>query len=553
MKTVLLISTIQFLMSFAWAGELTTELVPLNQLAKKFVADVERIEVYYPKQFERLEMNWKKTSAAYVRQYEQEKDLEKKFNIFGRLYNSWNNAHHKPMTVKGYVKDDPKEILELPVRFFGQGLKMSQVRVFIDDVSKFETPADINVGDEVLQYNGLKLKDYTLLARDEQGSESPESHIATISRDMALQRRCRWGKLHCWSLKEPVQIVLKDVITGQNKSVILNWRARVKNSFAGNLKEPLFVEDDKSWSYKPLLGSYGIDFDSVPDNEFGFYGALQNGSRKWLLIKIFQFSDIAFIQSAIQEARKSDYEGVVLDFSDNGGGKDSAMTFMAGILGTKYQLELSSIRLVKEFKDYDVLKEAVFGSTKADYLFNLVKTDAAAMSPLMPFACLDKTCPMKTSFSDYLNYWDKPSVLTDVPIKKIALITGRGTASKTDSVAALFRSTKAGPILGTPAVASSGTYYFRKEYLVQTGKNVVTVGVTFTPDFSLGGDCEEIQANPPEPDVLIERTLQNRKYYDTHTWVEATKALTDWKRPSEIEKSCGLEEAHQKMKQFGLR
>lgn len=85
----------------------------------------------------------------------------------------------------------------------------------------------------------------------------------------------------------------------------------------------------------------------------------------------------------------------------------------------------------------------------------------------------------------------------------------RGTASKSDSVATLFRATKVGPIVGTPAVASSGTYYYKKDYVVPVGKNAITLSVTFTPDFSLGGDCEEVQSNPPEPTILVERTFEN--------------------------------------------
>lgn len=56
------------------------------------------------------------------------------------------------------------------------------------------------------------------------------------------------------------------------------------------------------------------------------------------VVKIFKFGDAGFVQSAIQEARKSEYKGVILDFGDKGGGSDSAMTFLAGILGTKFNL-----------------------------------------------------------------------------------------------------------------------------------------------------------------------------------------------------------------------
>ena len=541
-----------FLPIYALPAELTTELIPIDQLAKKFVSDVERIEVFYPKQFDRLEMDWKKTSSDYIREFENEKDIEKKLNIFSRLYYSWNNAHHRPISIKGIIASTSDEILEVPIRIFGQGIKLSQARFFVTDISTKDTPINIKVGDEIVSYNSLPISKHVLKTRDEFGNESPEAHITAIARGLVFQRRCSWGKIKCWMRDDPVQMSLKDVDTGEIKKVTLHWRERVKSAFIQPLKEPRF-DKNEGWTFKPLVGGYGIDFDSTPDNEYGFYGVLQNKNHKFLLIKIFQFKDISFVQSAIKESRKSEYEGVILDFGDNGGGNDSSMTLMAGLVGVKYQLELSSIRLVQEFKDKEVLKEATFGETKAGFLYPFVANkNFNKMSPLTPFGCLDKNCPLKTSYTDYLEYWEKPSVLEEKPVKRISLITGRGTTSKTDSIAALFRSTKVGPIIGTPAVASSGTYYFRKEYLVRIGKKVVTVGVTFTPDFSLGTDCEEIQANPPQPNILIERTFENRDYYDTKTWIEAANAMMNWKEKPQIDRSCEIEDAKAKLKQFGL-
>lgn len=458
-------------LNFSYAAELTTELIPIDRLARTFLKDLERIEVFYPKQFERLEMDWNKTSLEYIHQFEKEKDIEKKMHIFSRLYYSWNNAHHRPISIKGILVQESEEILELPIRIFGQGIKLSQARFFISDISTKNTSLNINLGDEIISYNKEPILEHVFKARDEFGNESPEAHINRIARNLYFQRRCSWGKIKCWKRDDIMQITLKDVKTGDLKKISLYWNDKVKDAFTAPLKEPGFADSEKNWTFKPLNGGYGIDFDSTPDNEYGFYGILENNKQKFLVIKIFQFKDISFIQNAIKEARKSEYEGVILDFSDNGGGNDSSMTLMAGLLGINYQLELSSIRLVKEFKDKTVLKEATFGETKAEFLYPFVKEkNLNLMSPLTAFGCLDKKCPIKTSYKDYLEYWDKPSVQENVPVKRISLITGRGSASKTDSIAALFRSTKVGPIIGTPAVASSGTYYFRKEYLVQVGK-----------------------------------------------------------------------------------
>ena len=78
------------------------------------------------------------------------------------------------------------------------------------------------------------------------------------------------------------------------------------------------------------------------------------------------------------------------------------------------------------------------------------------------------------------------------------------------------------------------------------------MSVTFTPDFSIGGDCEEIQANPPQPTVLVERTFENTTYYDTLTWVAAIKAMQAWTTQTNIAIKCPVSEAIKKMKEFGL-
>jgi hypothetical protein len=532
---------------------LTVDFVTLDKLAEQYYQDAKRIEVYYPKQFERLEMDWHQTIKQYLREYKKASSLEDKIHIFSRLYNSFNNAHHRSLTVKGLSKYEPLEPLTLPVILFGQGLTYSNAKIFVADISKNAKIAELSRGDEVVSYNGIPIKKYLQMSRDELSNESPESHINFTAKAMYLQTRCRWGKLHCWKPNEKVKLELKDKLNGQIKNVELAWNKTEKGSFSELSETPIFSSDLKDWSFKAIKGPYAPNYDTLPDGHIGFLGQLISGGKKWLIVKIFIFKDANFVQTAIQEARKSEYEGVILDFGDNGGGDDSAMTLLAGLIGTKFNLEISSLRITKEFRDLEVLKEATFGGEKAGYLFPLVQpANFNKMSPFMPFGCLDSKCPMKTEYIDYLEYYEKPSIITDKPIKKIALITGRSTASKSDSIAALFRATKVGPIIGTPAVASSGTYYYRKDYIVPVGKNAITLSVTFTPDFSVAGDCEEVQANPPQPNVLVERTFENKNYYDTLTWVAATKALHDWTTPSQISIKCPVDTAIEKMKKFGL-
>jgi hypothetical protein len=229
------------------------------------------------------------------------------------------------------------------------------------------------------------------------------------------------------------------------------------------------------------------------------------------------------------------------------------MTLLGGLLGVSFNLELSSLRLVKEFRDFDTLKEASFGEKKAAFFLPYAKdANFGKMAPFTPFACLDRSCPLKTEYRDHLESFPTPVYVGEYPVNQIALITGRGTASKSDSIAALFRATRIGPIVGTPAIGSSGTYYFRKEYVVKAGGKALTIGVTFTPDFSLGSDCEEIQANPPEPTALVERTFENRRFYDTRTWIVAAGALTGWSATARVDRSCDLETAKAKLKARGL-
>lgn len=530
------------------------DLVPLNSLARQYYEDVKRIEVYYPKQYVRLEMDWDQTAKKYIKEYESEKLIENKIHIFTRFYNSLHNAHHRPLVAKGIIKSIPEQKLNLPIKIFGQGLKLSEARFFVKEFAKENLSSNIEIGDEVISYNGIPIKKYVLLSRDESSGESPEDHINRIASFMHKQSRCMWGKVRCWKEGEKVNIEFKSVKTGAKKNVEFVWTNPKTYSFSPARVSPEFPTTEKGWEYEVVEGPYAENYDALPDPLIGFMGALKKDGEKWLLIKIFQFHDLDFVQKAIKEARRPDYQGVILDFSDNGGGDDSAMTLMGGLFGTSFHLELSSIRLVKEFLDFDVLKEATFGNTKASYLFPFVdKKNMNLMSPLMPFGCLDSTCPMKTQYTDFLDHYDRPAVVSTEPIKKIALITGRGTCSKNDSIAALFRATKVGPIIGTPAVASSGTYYFRKDYVVPIGKKVITVSVTFTPDMSLAGDCEEVEGNPPIPDTLVERTFENRKYYDALTWIKSIETLKSWKTEAKMNVVCSTENAMKKLKNFKLR
>jgi hypothetical protein len=532
---------------------LTVDFVTLDKLAERYYEDAKRIEIYYPKQFERLEMDWPTTVKNYFSEYKKTNSLEEKIHIFARLYNSYNNGHHKPLVVKGFVKYEALEPLSLPIQIFGQGLKFSNSKFFISNISKHLANSNIQVGDEVVGYNGIPIKEYFLKARGEVSTESPEAHINRFALSLFKQAQCRWGKLHCWKKNEKVKIKIKDFSSGNLKEIEFAWVKPEKDWYAQLAEKPNFPPEEKGWSYKEVKGPYAVDYDALPDPHIGFMGQLIKDGKKWLIIKIFTFREASFVQAAIQEARKTEYAGVILDFGDNGGGDDSAMTFLAGIIGTKFNLEISSIRITQEFRDFDILKESVFGGKKAAYLFPMVQpNNYNKMSPFMPFACLDSTCPMKTEYSDYLDYYEKPVIVSDQAIKKIALITGRGTGSKTDSIAALFRATHIGPIVGTPAIASSGTYYYKKDYVVPVGKNAITFSVTFTPDFSLAGDCEEVQANPPIPDVLLERTFANKNYYDTLTWINSVKAIEGWTHTPQVNVKCSVEKAKIKMKSFNV-
>ncbi len=532
---------------------LTIDLVPLDQLATKYFEDAKRIEVYYPKQFQRLEMDWQKTVQKYIQEYKKAKSPEAKIQIFARLYNSYNNGHHRRLGVKGLLKYEPEDRLQLPIQIFGQGLHFSQARFFVSGIAKSFKDPSIQVGDEVVQYNGIDIRDYAVQVRDEVSTESPEWHISAIARNMAFQFDCRWGKLNCWRPNEKTTLQLKGKDTGNLKTIKLAWGKADRKAFEKPSETPIFPEEEVGWSFRSINGPYAFDFDAIPDPHTGFMGQLIKEKKTWLIIKLFSVTDEKLVQEAIKEARKPEYDGVILDFGGNGGGNDIGKVFLAGLLGTQFHLELNSVRLIKEFQDFEVLKEASMGAKKAEFLFPFVK--AVNFNKMSPFTavCMDSTCPVKTEYSHYLDFYEKPAVLSNEPIKKIAIITGMSTASIADSIANVFRATKVGPIVGTPAIASSGSYYFRKDYVVSTGDKAFTVSVSFTPDFSLAADCEVSQANPPQPDVLIERTFENRKYYDTLTWIKSVSALENWKTPANIGITCPIERAKEKLRSFGLK
>lgn len=532
---------------------LTVDVVAVDGLARQYYEDAKRIEVYYPKQYERLEMDWDKTAQDYLRQYAVAASLEDKLNIFARLYSSWNNAHHRPMTVRG-IGSPTGPRLVLPFEVFGQGLRFSQAFFYVSSVTAHGDGVPTAVGDRILAYDGLPIDEYVRKARDENSSESPEDHIGRIADHMTHQRHCWWGKLRCWKEGDTVELELQDAATGRRKEARFSWAAQKVSASSAAIASPVFPPNVAGWSFESIRGAYAPDYDSLPDGQFGFLGRLSKDGRKWLLIKIFQFADLTLVQKAITEARRPGYEGVILDFAQNGGGDDSAMTLLGGLLGGTFNLELSAIRIVREFRDIEMLKESTFGDTKANLFFPLVKDEnLGKMTPFTPFGCIDDSCPLKTEFSNYFDRYERPVIVSSEPVKRIALITGVGTASKTDSIAALFRATKFGPIIGTPAMGSSGTYYFRKEYVVPVAEhNALLVGVTFTPDLSLASDCAEVQGNPPAPDVLIERTFANRAYYDTLTWISAASALEKWVSPPNLGVSCPLGEAQSALKKFGL-
>lgn len=531
---------------------LTVDVVPLDHLAQQYYEDAKRIEVYYPKQFERLEMDWEKTAQDYLRQYAAASSLEDKLDIFARLYYSWNNAHHRQLTVRG-LGSRRGQHLRLPFAVFGQGLRLSEASFYVSSVTAHPGSGLISVGDQIVTYDSLPIEEFIRRTRDEISSESPEGHIGRLADHMTNQRHCGWGKLRCWKEGNSVELELKDAATGRRKKARFVWASKISAASAASAA-PVFPPSLTGWSFEPISGPYATDDDSLPDGQSGFLGRLSKDGRAWLLIKIFHFADLSLVQKAITEARGPGYQGVILDFSQNGGGDDSAMTLLGGLFGGSFNLELSAIRVVKEFQDLDTLKESTFGDTKANLFFPLVKdANFGKMTPFTPFSCIDESCPLKTEFSNYFHRFDRPIIVSSEPIKRIALITGAGSASKTDSIAALFRATQFGPIVGTPAVGSSGTYYFRKEYVVPVAEhNALLIGVTFTPDFSLANDCEEVQGNPPVPDVLIERTFANRAYYDTLTWIKAANALEGWAVPPRLGVSCPLDEAQSKLKRFGL-
>lgn len=115
-RSVLVFFLLCFSISSFGAGpsNLTVRSVSIDKLPDEYLNDARRIEVFYPKQFERLEMDWEQTVRNYKIQYRKAKSIEEKLHIFSRLYNSYNNAHHRPLIVKGLIKYEPLEPLALP-------------------------------------------------------------------------------------------------------------------------------------------------------------------------------------------------------------------------------------------------------------------------------------------------------------------------------------------------------------------------------------------------------------------------------------------------------
>lgn len=220
-------------------------------------------------------------------------------------------------------------------------MKFSKARFFISDIANVAKNLNLRVGDEVISYNGMPIKSYVLKTRDEVSSESPEDHINRLAKSMTVQRRCNWGKINCYKPNDKITIEVKNKSDDQVRKAELSWSKPEKTWFTNPNEELIFPPQIQEWKFKSIKGPYAIDFDSIPDPNFGFMGILSRDGKKWLIVKIFLFRDLNFVQDVIQEARKSEYDGVILDFGDNGGGNDSAMTLLAGLFGTKFNLETS--------------------------------------------------------------------------------------------------------------------------------------------------------------------------------------------------------------------
>jgi Peptidase family S41/PDZ domain len=529
--------------------QLTTPINDLSEMFDVIRADIQRIEPFYPKQFERLEMDWQKNVEEYRQRFKQAKSVDERLFVLARFTNSWHNAHHRPLEVEGIIRSPQASEVQLPIDVFGQGLKLSDARFFVADVSSSAAVA-LNTGDEIIAYDGLPIAAYLLDVRDESRAESPEAIIGETAERMVLQSQCRWEKRRCWKNKQSVRVEVVDAKTKEKKSVDLMWSTDAwPGQTSAAVKKPKFPPNAKGWTLKILRGEYAISFD---DENVGFLAALENGAEKYLLLKMFVFRDSELVQQTIELARDKKWRAVILDFQENHGGDDSAMTLMAGLLGTSWHLELSSLRLIPEFFDVKKLRDAAVYKTNVAFFQSLLNDprNHNKMSPLVPFRCKTDACEPLTEYKNHIDDFLKPKAVPAAPYR-LALITGRETVSKTDSIAALFRAHKIGPIIGTPAMASSGRYYFQKQYVARVGDRAIVLRKTFTPDFSIAANCEEVQANPPEPTVRLPRTFENREHYDTLAWLTAIESLKSWKEPVAMGR-CSLEQARDLLRKFKL-
>lgn len=530
----------------------TQELIPFENIFKVISKDIARIEVYYPKQFERLEMDWESNEKAYEKAFITEKNIEKKIHILSRYINSWHNAHHKLLSVKGIAHKTPETELGLPLKIFIQGIKLSEAKVFLlEKDERNSNLANIKVGAEILEFDGKLVADYISWVRDEYNSESPESILNSMAQAMTRQKTCRWGRRQCWQDGDSIKIVFKQGAEKIEKTLI--WQDYSTFKFAPSSTVPIFPEYLSNWQFKTLYDQYGYGYDDVPN--FGFFGELTNGSEVYLVYKQFLFRDRALIDSFINNIHKKKYSGIILDFQENYGGNDTAFALLAGLLGDQFHLEISSMKLVPELLNDNLMSDSAVYSGNSKFFKNLMadSRNLNLMSPFVPFRCIDETCELKTKYEFYKSSFPVSPIVPKDPLKNLALITGRDTVSKSDSINVLFHAHNIGPVVGTPAVASSGRYYFQKEYYTSVGKNVVTLSVTFTPDFSLAGDCAEVQGNPPEPHQLIKRTIENYRYYDTLLWVKAAKAIQKWDYSKlNLSRNCSLDQAKMLLKRKNL-
>ncbi len=530
------------------------EIIPFETMLDKIADDIQRIEVFYPQQFERLEMNWDENVASYKKQFKQSKTVGEKLNVLARFVNSWHNIHHHPLIVRGLPKPKNSEKVSLPLHFFAEGLTLSTAKFFVFKKSKTASYLkNINIGDEVLSYNGMPVADYLRYVRDESHAENPESVLNTTASHMGYQGYCDWATQNCWEAGDATEIVLQDKFTQQKKNLTLYWQDKTALTFTENHLNPIFKNLEQGWSFTTLLGNYS--FQETDDAYHGFLGVLKNDKQKFLVLKQYHFRNIELVQKCIQEANSHSYDGIILDFHENNGGNDSTFALLGGLLGTNYHVELSSMRLVPELLDNTLLQDAAVYSTNTNYFKKLLadKDNWNTMSPFVPFQCWDDKCEPQTEYKYYTErFSEKPEVIPNEPLKNLALVIGAGTVSKSDSVAALFRAHDIGPIIGTPSMASSGRYYFNKEYQTEIEGKIITLETTFTPDFSVDGACAEIQANPVLPHVLVPHILENNPYYDTQLWIEAAKALQTWDKEIHLERKCSIEDTQNVLKTFGL-